>query len=67
MEIVKLAEPLSMGWCIECHRQPELYLRPNDEITTMGYTQTADFVRQNLQRIKNENIQPPTNCSACPY
>ena len=67
MEIVKLAEPLSMGWCIECHRQPELYLRPNEEITTMGYTQTSDFVRQNLQRIKNENIQPPTNCSACHY
>ena len=67
MEVVKLAEPLSMGWCLECHRQPELYLRPNDEITTMGYTQTEDFVRQNLQRIKNESIQPPTNCSACHY
>ncbi|NND71812.1 MAG: ammonia-forming cytochrome c nitrite reductase subunit c552 [Rhodothermales bacterium] len=67
MEIVKLAEPLSMGWCLECHRQPELYLRPNEQITTMGYTQTADFVKENLQRIKNESIQPPTNCSACHY
>ena len=67
MEVVKTAEPLSMGWCIECHRQPELYLRPVDEVTTMGFTQTSDFVQQNLQRIKDENILPPTNCSACHY
>ncbi len=67
MEVVKLAEPLSMGWCIECHRQPELYLRPNEEITTMGFSQTSDFVKKNLQRIRDESIQPPTNCSACHY
>jgi hypothetical protein len=67
MEIVKQVEPLSMGWCIECHRQPELYLRPNDEVTTMGYVQPSDFVERNLKRIRNEGIQPPTNCSACHY
>ncbi|MBO6574918.1 MAG: cytochrome c3 family protein [Rhodothermales bacterium] len=67
MEVVELVEPLSMGWCIECHRQPELYLRPNDEITTMGYVQPADFVERNMERIRIENIQPPTNCSACHY
>ena len=67
MEVVKQVEPLSMGWCIECHRQPELYLRPPDEVTTMGFVQPADFVSRNLERIANENIQPPTNCSACHY
>ncbi|MDX1740427.1 MAG: cytochrome c3 family protein, partial [Rhodothermales bacterium] len=30
MAVVQLAEPLSMGWCLECHREPELYLRPQD-------------------------------------
>jgi len=67
MEVVRLAEPLAMGWCLECHRQPELYLRPGDEITTMGYVQPADFVSRNLERIREEGIQPPTNCSACHY
>jgi hypothetical protein len=56
-----------MGWCLECHRAPEQFLRPNDEITTMGYEQPDDFVEQNLQRINAEGIQPPTNCSACHY
>jgi len=67
MEVVYQAESLSMGWCLECHRQPELYLRPEDEITTMNYVQPADFVERNLERIRQEGIQPPTNCSACHY
>lgn len=67
MEVVYQHEPLSMGWCLECHRQPELYLRPNSEITTMGYVQPADFVERNLERIRQEQILPPTNCSACHY
>ena len=67
MEVVKLVEPLSMGWCLECHRQPELYLRPNEDVTTMGYVQPSDFVSRNLERVRRENIQPPTNCSACHY
>ncbi|MDX1547502.1 MAG: cytochrome c3 family protein [Rhodothermales bacterium] len=67
MEVVYQVEPLSMGWCLECHREPELYLRPTDEVTTMGYVQPADFVERNLERIRREGIQPPTNCSACHY
>ena len=67
MEVVYQAEPLSMGWCLECHRQPELYLRPNDQITTMGYVQPSDFVERNIERVVQEAITPPTNCSACHY
>jgi len=67
METVRQVEPLSMGWCLECHRQPELYLRPNTEITTMGYVQPANFVERNMERVRTEHIEPPTNCSTCHY
>ncbi len=67
MDVVHQAEPLSMGWCLDCHRQPELYLRPVDEVTTMGYVQPADFVERNLERIVREGIAPPQNCSSCHY
>ncbi|NNF04305.1 MAG: cytochrome c3 family protein [Rhodothermales bacterium] len=67
MEVVRMVEPLSMGWCLECHRQPELYLRPDEDVTTMGYVQPSDFVERNIARIREEGIQPPTNCSACHY
>jgi hypothetical protein len=67
MEVVFQAEPLSMGWCLDCHRQPELYLRPNHEVVTMGYVHPSDFLERNLDRIRRESILPPTDCSACHY
>ncbi len=67
MDVVRLEEPLSMGWCLECHREPELYLRPTGEVTTMGYVHSGDHIQRNLERIGAEAIQPPTNCSACHY
>jgi hypothetical protein len=67
MEILRQEAALSMGWCLDCHRQPELYLRPQTEITTMNYVQPEDFVTRNLERIRVEGIRPPMNCSGCHY
>ena len=67
MEVVRQAEALSMGWCLECHRQPELYLRPDNQVVSMGYVQPSEFVKRNIERIDREGIQPPTECSGCHY
>jgi len=37
MEVVKHAEPQSMGWCLDCHRNPEQKLRPLDQVTNLNY------------------------------
>lgn len=37
MEVVRHAENQSMGWCLECHRNPEQKLRPLDQITNLNY------------------------------
>lgn len=37
MDVVFQAEPLNMAWCLECHRQPERFLRPKDQVTSMTY------------------------------
>ena len=37
MEVVKQAESHSMGWCLQCHRNPEQALRPLDQITNLNY------------------------------
>ena len=67
MDVVRQVELHSMGWCLDCHREPEQYLRTNDEVTTMGYIQPSDYIDRNLERIRVEGIQPPANCSACHY
>jgi hypothetical protein len=37
MALMWKTETLQMEWCLECHRQPEKYVRPLDEVFTMGY------------------------------
>src|SRR5205823_881654 len=39
MEVVHQEKPLSMGWCLNCHRDPSTHLRPRDvSPTDMTYT-----------------------------
>jgi NAD-dependent SIR2 family protein deacetylase len=71
MEIVRQVEPLSMGWCLECHRDPTPHLRPSGvSITQMDWVadeQSIAAARERLQW-KGETppeLNPPTYCSAC--
>ena len=34
MDVVTQAKPLSMGWCLECHRDPGPHLRPKNVLVT---------------------------------
>jgi hypothetical protein len=38
MEVVTQVQPLSMSWCLDCHRAPEKVLRPKDQVTNLGWT-----------------------------
>ena len=39
MPLMYQAQPLLMGWCLDCHRAPEKYLRPRDQVFNMAYEQ----------------------------
>jgi menaquinone reductase, multiheme cytochrome c subunit len=56
------AEPLTMEWCVNCHRDPASKLRPHHELTTMGY-QGPEGEGERI--MKERNVNPPTNCSTC--
>jgi hypothetical protein len=34
---VEQVSPLSMGWCLNCHRDPAAYLRPVDKVTDLDW------------------------------
>ena len=65
MEVVKQEKSLSMGWCLDCHRNPAPHLRPQSEITTMNYKQPANQSEFSAKLIKSKNINPPITCSGC--
>lgn len=65
MEKVMQVEPLSMSWCLDCHRNPDKHLRPADQVTNMNWTPPADQA-ESAKRVKAEKkINPPTDCSGC--
>ncbi len=58
MEVVRQVHPLSMSWCLDCHRNPGPHIRPTDQITNMdpSLSGTAQPPR---------SLQPPQTCSGC--
>jgi hypothetical protein len=65
---------MTMQWCLDCHRAPEKYLRPQDEVYTMGYTptdpETGEAISQLAlgRRLVEEydiKVGQLTNCTVC--
>jgi len=43
MPVVSQAESLSMGWCLDCHRNAEVNLVPKDKVTDLYWVQNQWF------------------------
>jgi hypothetical protein len=69
MEVVMQSEPLSMGWCLDCHRNPAPNLRPVAEVTNLGWKPEPGFDQAAFaaEQIKKLNINPPVHCNGCHY
>ena len=64
MEIVTQVEPLSMKWCLDCHRNPTPNIRDPQLVTQL------DFVPENPEEYHKKwaeklNVNPNVNCSTC--
>jgi c(7)-type cytochrome triheme protein len=65
MDQVYQAQPLSMAWCLDCHRDPTPHLRPLDKITQMDWEPERDPVEVGREVHQQLNIKTSTNCSTC--
>ncbi len=64
MAEVRLEKPLSMGWCLDCHRDPAPHLRPLDKITDMNFK--TDLAWEKVAKAKAATLHPPVeSCSGC--
>jgi hypothetical protein len=63
MPVVSLQEPLSMSWCLDCHRDPAPHLRPKALITKMDWEPT-DADKKNAEALA-ATLKAPTHCSGC--
>ena len=65
MPLMKQQNSLQMEWCLNCHRNPEQFVRPRSEVFTMGYVPAVDQRELGPQLVAEYKIQSLTNCSVC--
>ncbi len=67
MEVVTLKKSLSMGWCLDCHRDPTPHLRDltATSVTDMEWQPGENQLAFAKEIMEKKNINPRTDCSAC--
>lgn len=65
MEEVRQVETLSMGWCLDCHRDPEPHLRPPALVTSMDWMPAEDRQALGSRLREQHNINPSQDCTTC--
>jgi len=65
MEVVEQVAPLNMGWCLECHRDPDPHLRPLDRVTDMDWMPDGNPAEFGARLRAEHRIAPSTDCTTC--
>ncbi len=65
MEVVSQEQPLTMGWCLNCHRHPEQFLRPVEFVTKLDWVPNEDQLTMGRRLKEQYNINPSTDCWTC--
>lgn len=61
---------LNMEWCLSCHRDPAAFIRPREEVFTMGWDPERAKLPMSqaevgARLVESYHVQRLTNCSAC--
>ena len=68
MPLTYQAKPLTMSWCLDCHREPEEHLRPREEVFNLHYVAPPDqerFGRELAERYHVRSSRALTDCYTC--
>lgn len=67
MPLTWKTKQLYMRWCLDCHRQPQQFLRPTDQVVDMNYKAPPDQLAfgQRLVRQNNVHTAGLTDCYTC--
>jgi hypothetical protein len=68
MPLTWKATTLHMAWCLECHRNPEQFIRPRSEVFNMEWHPDVSQTEQGRKLVEEYGILSPrqlSNCSIC--
>ncbi len=67
MPLTWKTKQLYMRWCLDCHKQPQRFLRPTDQVVSMNYKPPRDQLAFGKQLIRQNNVHTAglTDCYTC--
>jgi hypothetical protein len=65
MAFVWQEKSLLMEWCLECHRQPERFLRPKAAVYDITYEPPENQLELGRRLVKEYDVNPQVTCSTC--
>ena len=67
MDTVHHEKPLSMGFCLDCHRDPAAHLRPLDQVTNLDWKAPSAEAQLAIgsKLVRDWKVKPPQSCSGC--
>jgi hypothetical protein len=65
MPAVEKAMPLTMSWCLDCHRRPEGHIRPVEEVTNMDWKPEGDPAEAGRVFAERNQVHTRTSCTTC--
>src|ERR1700734_3734149 len=65
MPLMYRENTLYMNWCVNCHRNPEKYVRPRDQVFNMAYEAPSNQEELGQKLVQEYHIQSLTDCYTC--
>ena len=65
MERIQQVQPLSMAWCLDCHRNPKQFLRAPEELLDTSWEAPKDQEARGAQFVAQRHLAPPVDCTGC--
>ncbi|MGH9324196.1 MAG: cytochrome c3 family protein [Vicinamibacteria bacterium] len=65
MPLTWKTQSLQMEWCLECHREPERYVRPREAVYDSRWVPEGDREALGRELVARYHIESLTTCSTC--
>ena len=65
MPLIWQEHSLQMEWCLDCHRNPERYVRPRSAVFRVDYQAPPNQLELGKRLVEEYQIQKLTSCSVC--
>jgi hypothetical protein len=65
MPLTYKVNTLNMNWCLNCHRQPERFIRPKSEVFNIDYQYPANQLDLGRKLVAEYKVHSLTDCVTC--